>query len=411
MSSPSELKSSRPTGYSRAFTPETRSSTVGRLPGSAQVERYPRGLFRRIDTGGSGEPSLRPSTRMVSVPMRARLPSWVTTRPLTVTLPSRIHTSTWRREANPAAAMIFCNLSPSAGWTGSFFLVMGPSISLRRCVQGFDNSVLIPATRIPGICRQWLRADFGTAGEHSFLHLVACSCRGILGRLSRRDSRKILQAGEICQTVQPEVDEEFFRRAVKNGLSHHLFPSQGPNEPTLQEGLQHTHRVGPSEGLDLGSRHRLPVGDDGQSLKGGPGEPDPIALAIQRPDPGVVLRPGLHAVAARHLDDADAARQCGILEYQLIQRAAHRGLFLLRKGGEDFLLFQGLLGYVDQGLQHRLDIFGGQLGLRHRGPSPSRCESGPDPPAGGVRSHRTVLSAGPPLLEAEPARAGRERSR
>src|SRR5436305_9606416 len=72
---------------------------------------------------------------MWSRPAYAREPSSVTTRPFTVTRPSRIIVSASRRDANPACAIIFCSRSGCI------------TLAVRRCPILLHSSVILSAAK------------------------------------------------------------------------------------------------------------------------------------------------------------------------------------------------------------------------------------------------------------------------
>src|SRR5215475_2789110 len=109
--SPDEAYSRFPTGYTRDGNPRNKFFSVFRPSGSASVDITSGGLFSNKYTRRSSASTVRPATSTRSFPASAFVPSSVTTRPFTRTCPLRINCSACLREAIPALAIIFCNLS------------------------------------------------------------------------------------------------------------------------------------------------------------------------------------------------------------------------------------------------------------------------------------------------------------
>lgn len=110
-SNPSESMSRRPTGNSRLSPAGARLITVGRPWVSAAVVTTPAGLFSARYTWSGGGAMRTPSTATTSEDGFTKVTAAVTCDPFTVTLPSLISSSHFRREATPDLAMNLCNLS------------------------------------------------------------------------------------------------------------------------------------------------------------------------------------------------------------------------------------------------------------------------------------------------------------
>ena len=84
-----------------------------------------------------------------------------------------------------------------------------------------------------------------------------------------RELVELLDRRQVVQAVQAEVDQELLGRAVEQRAAHDLLLAPGCAPASCREVLQRRRRVLAADRLDLGDRHRLPVGHDGQRLQRG----------------------------------------------------------------------------------------------------------------------------------------------
>src|SRR5438132_1531290 len=153
---------------------------------------------------------VRPSTWITSSSRLALLPSSRTTLPLTVTWPSSISVSAFRREATPACARIFCSRSSILGFRRRqdgggrfrrFVRLVHRALQLRQRALGLDHRL----RGLGGVLRQR-----GEAGDRRYR-------RFLLDDLARffRQLLELPQRGQLRQIAQVEQIEKFLRRAVE----------------------------------------------------------------------------------------------------------------------------------------------------------------------------------------------------
>src|SRR6185436_5680794 len=157
----------------------------------------------------SGAGSTRPSSAMMSASGSARVESSRVTTPLMATRPSRTRRSAPRRELSPAWARILLSLS----------LAMA------------------------------LAADDRLGGAEVGDHQLA------------------VHPGQIADVAQAEGDQELARRLVQEGAARRLLATGHADEPALEEIVEDRVGAHATHGVQLGLRHGLLVGDDGQRLQ------------------------------------------------------------------------------------------------------------------------------------------------
>ena len=173
------------------------------------------------------------------------------------------------------------------------------------------------------------------------------------------------------------------------------------DQPPLEQRLHHRARVHAAHVLDLRPGHRLPVGDDGQRLQRGAGEP--LRLHPQEPAHELAaLRIGPQLPAAGHLGEHDAAHALAVDARTSCSSACLEPRPLDAGGLVELVHGQRLVGDEEERLDHgraparataaaRLD----QLLERARTPpaarrSPPASTSSSSASAGG-RGHRAHL--------------------
>ncbi len=130
---------------------------------------------------------------------------------------------------------------------------------------------------------------------------------------------ELAQRGQRGQVLQREELEELAGGAVEDGPARLLLLAEDLDELPLQQRLHHRAAVDAADLLDLGAGHRLPVGDDGQRLERGAGEPLRLHLEEAAGEGRVVGR-GAELPAARHLVEHDAARPLAVVAGELVER-------------------------------------------------------------------------------------------
>ena len=108
-SSPSESRSSRPTGKRRTPASFTKSQTFLRPNSSFAVVTYPRGLCSIIYTFSETGTTALPRTVTLSL-LGSTFAPITAICPFTFTFPLSISSSAFRREATPHSARCFCSL-------------------------------------------------------------------------------------------------------------------------------------------------------------------------------------------------------------------------------------------------------------------------------------------------------------
>src|SRR5256885_12005049 len=72
------------------------------------------------------------------------------------------------------------------------------------------------------------------------------------------------RARQVVEALQAEAFEELPCRPVQDGATGGLFATPLLDEPPRRERVEGLVAVHAADGFDLGSRHRLPVGDHGK---------------------------------------------------------------------------------------------------------------------------------------------------
>src|SRR5580658_10780851 len=163
---------------------------------------------------------------MWSTSASALVPSSVTTVPLTFTWPALISSSALRREAIPAAAIIFCRRS--AGMLTKLFFLGG---RLRDLFRGGRVSPFL-------MCRVFRRNQLS------------------LERL-RHKLFELLHAGQLIDVLQPKAHQEFLGRLVKNGTPDHLLPPGGGDQLAIEQRGNHAAGIDATNLVDFRNRGRL----------------------------------------------------------------------------------------------------------------------------------------------------------
>src|SRR5207302_3271907 len=93
--------------------------------------------------------------------------------------------------------------------------------------------------------------------------------RGGFSRSSRRQmpSPQFLRIGKLVEVTQAEMFEKERRRFVKERPAWNLSATGDSYESTLHQALQDAVHSDTANGLDIGSRDRLPVRNDRQSFQ------------------------------------------------------------------------------------------------------------------------------------------------
>src|SRR5499427_4077033 len=127
----------------------------------------------------------------------------------------------------------------------------------------------------------------------------------VSGRLGDRELA--LDLGQVGEVAQAEGDEEVARGLVEEGPAWRVLATGDADHPAVEEIVEHRVRVHPAHGVDVGTRHRLTIGDDGEGLESGAGEARARPAPRQLHEPRRHLRPRDETIAAAHLDDLERA--------------------------------------------------------------------------------------------------------
>ena len=118
---------------------------------------------------------------------------------------------------------------------------------------------------------------------------------------------EVRQARQVVQALEAEMQQELQGGGVHHGPAHHGLAPHRHDQLPLQQALHLVGAAGDAPQLvDLGHGHRLAVGDDGQGLDLGRGEPAAADGGHQLGHQGLVLGRRGQAPAAAHLQQAQA---------------------------------------------------------------------------------------------------------
>src|ERR1700687_250058 len=338
-------------------------------------------------------PSMRPA------PASAFVPSSVTTWPLTRTWPLTISCSAWRREAMPARAIIFCRRS--CIFVGQVFLPVRfeyengvcrvPAMPLADSQKWLSHKslsfsggsglvrLLVAGAPIPlwnrirvgcGILRDdplfWGVAvgescSAGGRVQHAFVAGLAWRDAFVAAQGFASEGLQLLEAGQLVEIAQAEAHQKFFRCFVQNLPADDFFAARGGDQALVEQRFQHAGRVHAADFADFRRRDRLLVGDDRERFERGHGKAQRRTQALDEAAHYVVmLRLGIHLVAAGDAAHFDAAFIGRVAGHQFVERGLHYELFLVERGGE--LLYRGrLVRRVDDRFQCCFAFFVGHL--------------------------------------------------
>ena len=147
------------------------------------------------------------------------------------------------------------------------------------------------------------RSGVAPPGQHRQVSLALID--GILDVLDMlgQEGREF---GQFLQAGQAEPLQEVAGGAVQDGPGLGL-GARLLDQAAQGERAQHAVAVDPADRGHPGPADRLPVGDHGQGLQGGLGEPDLLAVPDEALHHRGALGPGVEAPAARHLAQVEAA--------------------------------------------------------------------------------------------------------
>src|SRR5215472_364989 len=268
-----------------------------RLPRSSDIAlTTPGGLFSARYTRSSRAGIRLPSTRITCRLGSTLAPNLRTVSPSTSTRPAPISSSQYLRLPSPAAARTFCSRTPP-----------GTSTSESRAPP---SALRLSSSPLPGRPARSRRRSAPGAATCAILFVL-----DVVGQ-ERRKLGKLVQAG------QAEPFEEVVGRAEQDGSGLRV-RARLLDQAAQCERPHHAVAVHPAHSGHLGSAHRLPVGDDGQRLERGLGEPYFLAVAHEPLDHLRVLRPGVKAPAARDRAQLEAAPLGEVLLCQAPQLVRH----------------------------------------------------------------------------------------
>ena len=182
----------------------------------------------------------------------------MTTAPFTVTRPSRMILSAWRREATPAWDRIFWSrssaISPPLRRAGRLRVSAGLRLGLRAGASARGSAAV--GRSLPALSAAPLSA-------------------GLSGARLRRPARhaadllELLQRRQLAQILEAELDQEFLGGLVQDRLADDVLAAGFGDQLTVQQRLQHAGALHAADFHDLGRGDRLLVGDHRQGLQGG----------------------------------------------------------------------------------------------------------------------------------------------
>ena len=192
-------------------------------------------------------------------------------------------------------------------------------LSSGRRARRFEScSVRAAALNAPIVAdrrRQAPRPRRGSAAGSSGARRTAAGSSSTVGSSERARQLEAERVGhlldlrQIAEVVQAEPIEELARRRVHERAADHLLAADGLDQLALDQRRQHAAAAADAADLgDLRRRDRLLVGDDRQRLERLHRQLLRRPLVEQLAHPFVQLGPRHDLVAARDLDDLQAAR-------------------------------------------------------------------------------------------------------
>ena len=153
----------------------------------------------------------------------------------------------------------------------------------------------------------------------------------LLGLLVRGE---LLQVGQLAQALEAEALEECLGGGVADGLGALRVSARLSHEALVDEARDDAVGVDAADGLHALACHGLVVGDDGQGLERGLGEPAGVPAHDERLDLVVERRVGEQAPAAGDLAQLEAAVGVGVLGGEVGERLGRLAGGDAQDGGE-----------------------------------------------------------------------------
>src|SRR6267142_2834572 len=317
---------------------------------------------------------------MRSFAASAFVPNSFTTRPFTRTCPLKISSSACRREAIPARAIIFCNLSCIVFFLS--FPCRGGACPTRLfgMLASLSHSMLYKrATKVlsfrakRGICFSLLcelcvlcveplfprRCGFLSFTALRLRHPLVIRRRLFQQFLPRfpRQRLELLQARQLLQIAQPKPHQKFLRRLIQDRPPHHFLPPRRRNQVLVQQRADHSRSVHTANLRNFRRRNRLLVRNHRQRLQRRHGQPQRRPQALDKPPHHVMLlRLRIQLVPARHRANLDPSPFRRIARHQFIQRRLHRQL-LFPQRLRQLLDRRRLIRRINNRFQRRCSFF------------------------------------------------------
>src|SRR5580765_3358316 len=185
-----------------------------------------------------------------------------------------------------------------------------------------------------------------------------------------REGFEFFQAGEFLQIAETETHQKFLGGSVENRAAHDFFAAGSGDQALVEQRGENAGRVDAANFGNFRTGDGLLVGDDRESFKSGHGEAQRWAKALDEAAHDVVmLRLGVHLVAAGNGADLDAAFFDGVADDQFVERSLH-GDFFFTEGGSELIDGGGLVGGVNDGFEGGFAFFVG-----HGSSLPSKFDS------------------------------------
>src|SRR5438067_4718247 len=300
---------------------------------------------------------------MWSVSGSALEPSSLTICPLTATWPEVMSSSALRRDATPAAAIIFCRRSEGirkmiehwgqsrAGGSSSHTyeaLDLGED-RCRLLGQVRQNQVVVKSRRC-GFCFRIFVFDFcrmrlqcgaffvtfgkaGGVGNSAGRGATSFGSRGIQPQGFARQFLKLFHTRKFVDVTQSEAQQELPRGFIKNRTADDSLASGGSHELAIEQGSDNAAGVHAKNLADLRYGDGLLVADYRQGLERLQRETHRRLQTLgEGADHIVVLRLGSHTVPAGNLADLHSALRGSVLHHQFLDSGANCGLNLRIRG-------------------------------------------------------------------------------
>src|SRR5262245_61900562 len=139
------------------------------------------------------------------------------------------------------------------------------SVSGSASVESSRVTTPLMATRPSRTRRSAPRRELSPAWARILLSLslaMALAADDCLGRAQVGDHQLAVHARQVADIAQTEGDEELARRLVEERPTGRILAAGHADEPSLEQVVEHGVGAHTANGIELGLRHGLLVGDD-----------------------------------------------------------------------------------------------------------------------------------------------------